>query len=155
MRSVKEECLGRMIFCGEVLVKRQIIVSGLLGGVVFSVLILTLYWMAETFHRFSVPLLLIATAAAFFTYLAGYLGIAQAMGSIVARRRSWLASALIGASVLSILLLVPIAGFALFLAAIVLSAGTPAVSGFGRNASWMAGLLGRRPAGPDVDHQVS
>lgn len=113
-------------------------------GVLFSVLILSLYWVSEAFKRFSLAWLLTVSAVAFFTYLAGYIGLAATIGRVVARGRGWITGALIGVGVLNVMLLVPIVGLILFLAAIVLSGGNPIASGFGRDPDWLAGLLRKK-----------
>ncbi len=124
-------------------------------GVLFLVVVFFLCEAAGAFKRLELVWLLIVTAITGFTCLAGYLGLSSAIGRLAAARQGWLPGALIGGFLLNALLLVPVAGFALLLAAGVISAGAPIASGFGKSPDWLPSILRRKKNGSDAKKMTS
>ncbi|MFQ5777716.1 MAG: hypothetical protein ACE5IP_06880 [Terriglobia bacterium] len=76
--------------------------------------------------------------------LAGYLGIAQLVGTLGARSRHPWGVLVTGAAGTTLLLLLPLIGFLLLLAVFVLGFGIVAVSGLGGSPDWLPARFARR-----------
>ncbi len=119
----------------------------LLAGAILGLLLTLLFALTGASKRFESLWILLITASVLFTCMAGYLGICGAIGRCLARRQSWLLGPLVGAFLISFLLLIPVAGFLFFLTAFFAALGSALVSGFGKNPDWLPRRLSRRPAG--------
>lgn len=76
--------------------------------------------------------------------LAGYLGIAQLVGTLGARSRHPWGVLVAGAAGTTLLLLLPLIGFLLLMAVLVLGFGIVAVSGLGSSPDWLPARFARR-----------
>ncbi len=116
----------------------------ILSGTVFAIIMTLLFLLTGVSKRFELLWILLITTILLFTCMTGYLGICGALGRLITRRDRWLLSSLAGASLLTLLLLIPIAGFLFFTAAFVAALGSAIVSGFGKSPDWLPGRMNRR-----------
>ncbi len=117
-----------------------------LAGAILGLLLTLLFALTGASKRFESLLIFLITAAVLITCMAGYLGICGALARHLAKRHFWLIGPLVGALLISFLLLIPIAGFLFFVTAFFAALGSALVSGFGKDPDWLPRHLSRRPA---------
>ncbi len=113
------------------------------AGVLFVTIFVALIWLAGTLPRVGVPFTVLLTLITVFAFCSGYAGLATFAGRISTGGKSRFLTLAAGAGLLTILLLVPIAGLAAMLVFVVLALGSVVVSGLGGNPDWLPRKLRR------------
>lgn len=82
------------------------------------------------------------------TLVVGYTGLSYWLGRVLARNAAPLLALLLGAALITILQLIPVLGFFLFLVFVLLAYGCAALSGYGSATDWLQRRFGGRAAAP-------
>ncbi|HYK91801.1 MAG TPA: polymer-forming cytoskeletal protein, partial [Acidobacteriota bacterium] len=114
------------------------------SGTLSAFLVMLLFILTGIARQSELLWVLLVTAGVVYAGLAGYLGVCGALGRLLARQDPWLLPPLAGAVALTALMLVPVAGFIVFMAAFVMVLGGAIASGFGTSTDWLAERLKRR-----------
>lgn len=120
-----------------------------LGAIVGSLILLML---AATTGPFAPVLALLVCLLFTAALVVGYTGLSSWLGRSLFREGSALSAVLLGALVITLLQLIPLAGLLVFLAFCLLALGTVALSGFGTSPGWLQNrFVTSRPAPPPAD----
>lgn len=119
-------------------------VATTLTGILFACLSVLLVVFTRIPTRFGTAIVVLATFAALFALVYGYLGVALLTGQITGSGRSRLMTLLAGAGLVTVALLIPVAGVVALAAILVLAPGSVVVSGLGRDSGWLVHGLRRR-----------
>lgn len=120
-----------------------------LGAIVGSLILLML---AATTGPFAPVLALLVCLLFTAALVVGYTGLSSWLGRSLFRESSALSAVLLGALVITLLQLIPLAGLLVFLAFSLLALGTVALSGFGTSPGWLHNrFVISRPAPPPAD----
>jgi hypothetical protein len=117
-----------------------------LAGLLLLCLTLLLFILAGIPAQYELLWISLIGLSVLFLSLAGYLGVCEAIGGLVTRRGLWLVTPLAGAVLVTVLLLIPVAGFAFLLASFVAVLGSALVSGLGKSPGWLLARLKQRSA---------